>query len=88
MVPARTRRREKIRPAILNFLAGEINFSLPFLFIELPKWRCLVYESYCKNQCFHDLSIVLQQTWIYISNINIFSQLNDLVYMSCGKQMK
>ena len=25
---------------------------------------------------------------IYISNINVFSQLNDLVYMSCGKQMK
>jgi hypothetical protein len=25
-----------------NILAGEINFSLPFLFIELPKWRCLI----------------------------------------------
>ena len=24
------------------FLAGEINFSLPFLFIELLKWRCLI----------------------------------------------
>jgi hypothetical protein len=26
-------------------LAGEINASLPFLFIaiELPKWRCLIY---------------------------------------------
>ena len=23
-----------------KILAGKINFSLPFLFIELPKWRC------------------------------------------------
>jgi hypothetical protein len=27
-------------------LEGEINFSLPFLFIELPKWSCLLAMSH------------------------------------------
>ena len=36
----------------------------------------------------HGLFYYVQWTWIYISNINVFSQLNDLVYMSCGKQME
>jgi hypothetical protein len=45
-------------------------------------------ESYIIFLLFLNLSILIQLTWIFISNINIFSQLNDLVYMSCGKQMK
>jgi hypothetical protein len=32
------------------------------------------------------LVYLLQLTWI--SNINVFNQLNDQVYISCGKQMK
>ena len=31
--------------------------------------------------------IIFKLVEIYISNINVFSQLNDIVYMSCGKQM-
>jgi hypothetical protein len=38
----RARSREKTWPTSLRFFAGEINFSLPFLFIELPKWRCRI----------------------------------------------
>jgi hypothetical protein len=37
----------------VHFLAGEINFSLPFLFIELQNDDVL-HKSYCKNQCLHD----------------------------------
>jgi hypothetical protein len=51
------------------------------------------HMSHCKNQWFHDMHFYYfclfyySKLLIYISNINVFNQLNDLIYMSCGKQI-
>jgi hypothetical protein len=78
---------------IWKFLAGELNFSL-FLFIELSKWRCLIRVIVKINVFTMCIFIIFKLVYFTAVNLDlhfkykIFSQLNDLVCMSCAKQMK
>jgi hypothetical protein len=98
-VHSKARSREKIWPASLKFFRRWNKFQPAILIHWLNCQNGDVwYESYCKNQCFHDCIFIIFKL-VYFTTVNLdlhfkyerISQLNDLVYYiwsSCGKQMK